>query len=233
MTINNPWSFSSALKGFLLTFIFLLYLIFVVGKRVNPETLVILLNLTFVFVPLIYSIHIHGTKEIRDLFLFEKNNLKISLKYGVLFGFFISSLPILLGFIFNKHCTLPENIGSLFNPFYVLGYFSGLIVKIPYFVLVGLGEEYFFRYVIYYGVREKSGHIISMLITSFTFSIFHLPYLITGNMVTNNVFSYLFIFIFSCAMCLIYERYKLFTVLIIAHATCNFLIFLASNLYTL
>ncbi|PHO06852.1 CAAX protease [Thermoanaerobacterium thermosaccharolyticum] len=99
--------------------------------------------------------------------------------------------------------------------------YATLIFQNFYFLFVGLGEEFLFRVILYYKIldtiilkNKKLRMIIAVIITSFLFTMAHIPMLSIGNI---QIFSTLNIFMWGIFSSYLYLRTKNIYVAAIAH----------------
>ncbi|MBE6138930.1 MAG: CPBP family intramembrane metalloprotease [Firmicutes bacterium] len=173
------------------------------NSYINSKSLVIVLITAIIFIPILYIVF----KKYKTTNNFKLKDIFIPITFGIT----ISLIYNIVLFQLNNYLNFTNNFEVSSIPIIIQIICSGILGPIL--------EELVFRGIVYNKLKEFNKSIVSLILTSVIFSIFH-------NDIVNAIYAFGVSFIFIY----LYEKYKTLKAPILMHIFLNTTIILMLNL---
>ena len=207
---------------FFITLITLFWVItfsYILGDILNIHYSAILVSPLFVIPSVWYCKYNKGYYFEPNLFSHEFKNIFIGIKKGALLGVLIFIIITILDNIaLNNFLFFRTNSGKIITSLIDETFVA--VFLMPIIIIMAFCEEYFFRGVLYKGLRKNMGVFLSATICSLIFTLLHN---IGAKITIDLLYTQLSIFCISMTLCLFLEKQKLLSSVIIAHFVFNIL----------
>ena len=215
---DNKWNFIDARDVLVITFLVIYAVKFIIYQQFDFKITSLIFEPFFLFLPLFYYSRKYGTKHIK-LFIFnERTRFYLNVRNGALLGLSIASISLLMDIVFFGEMKILQ-VFEIANIHFITRTIGSFFVKMfPLLSLFAICEEYFFRYVLYKGLRDKYGMLASSVICSI---ILLLSHNIKLNFTFANISGLVILFTLSVVSCFCYEKYKRLTMVVSIHLFYN------------
>ncbi len=167
----------------------------------------LLLNFLLMFVSPLIIMHILYGNALKNLY-FVRNKVAISFLFGIILGFLFIFISVFLSLGYKEENPLAEKLRNLH---------ISMLFLIPFFS--SISEETFYRGFLQMQLKKKIGSIPAILISSLLFSLAHLEYGVTMQIILP--------FIFGILLGVLMNKMENIIAPISAHFTYNFISLLA------